>query len=308
MTAADDLKDKILDLANVYDDITTKDFQLSQQDQATETLNSDGVVKSHILNYPHRRYYLDLKKNNRGYFLRVTMLSSSARIKLAIPAEGMRKLYSSICSMLKAWWIPTPERTNAGTFQIVFLDSNRCILEMSLPPSRAFRIDNRTLYFDPVANRHGVFLRISQVWASSRSAITIPGRSMDKFREIINELADHISAARVGSIPMSEHLLLRLTTRRTDPMKKRLSASSRLKTSMVKMETPTTRCGREYCNHVLTCDFSTLYIPFSNCVFSTLTQPPVLYEKTKETIFISNFYCFLVSSGSVFYIQTDFTK
>ncbi|KAM7538379.1 hypothetical protein Aperf_G00000065032 [Anoplocephala perfoliata] len=182
MTAADDLKDKILDLANVYDDITTKDSQLPQKDHGIESLNSDGVVKSHILNYPHRRYYLDLKRNNRGYFLRVTMLSSSVRIKLAIPAEGMRKLYTSICSMLKTWWIPAPERTNT---------------EVSLPPPRAFRIDNRTLYFDPVANRHGVFLRISQVWASSRSAITIPGRSMDKFRQIINELADHIAATTI---------------------------------------------------------------------------------------------------------------
>ncbi|KAM3188217.1 hypothetical protein ACTXT7_000715 [Hymenolepis weldensis] len=182
MTAADDLKEKIHDLANVYDEITAKESEQPQPDQTVESVNSDGVVKSHILNYPHRRYYLDLKKNNRGYFLRITMLSSSARIKLAIPAEGMRKLYSSICSMLKTWWIPVPEKTSA---------------EVSLPPSKAFRIDNRILYFDPVANRHGVFLRISQVWASSRSAITIPGRSIDKFREIINELADHISAATI---------------------------------------------------------------------------------------------------------------
>ena len=48
-----------------------------------------------------------------------------------------------------------------------------------------------------MSNRHGVFLRISQVWATNRSAITIPGRSIDKFREIINELADHMSTIMV---------------------------------------------------------------------------------------------------------------
>ncbi|VDN97394.1 unnamed protein product [Rodentolepis nana] len=180
MTAADELKEQILDLANAYDEITVKESEQTQQ--TPDSANTDGVVKSHTLNYPHRRYYLDLKKNNRGYFLRITMISSNARIKLAIPAEGMRKLYSSICSMLKTWWVPVPEQTST---------------EVSLPPSKAFRIDNRTLYFDPVANKHGVFLRISQVWASSRSAITIPAQSMNKFREIINEFADRISASTI---------------------------------------------------------------------------------------------------------------
>lgn len=180
MTAADELKEQILDLANVYDKIIVKDSE--QPQQTVDSVNSDGVVKSHTLNYPHRRYYLDLKKNNRGYFLRITMISSNTRIKLAIPAEGMRKLYSSICSMLKTWWVPAPGKTST---------------EASLPSSKAFRIDNRTLYFDPITSKRGMFLRISQVWASSRSAITIPARSMNKFKEIINELADRISAATI---------------------------------------------------------------------------------------------------------------
>ncbi len=68
-------------------------------------------------------------------------------------------------------------------------------VEIALPEPKAFRIDNRTLYFDSVSNRYGVFLRISQVWSSNRTAITIPGRSLGKFREIIDELAEDISAA-----------------------------------------------------------------------------------------------------------------
>ncbi|KAL5964421.1 Transcriptional activator protein Pur-alpha [Taenia solium] len=181
MTAADDLKDKILDLADVYTEIMASNTE-EPVDSPKHVPKIDGVVKSHTLNYPHRRYYLDLKKNAWGYFLRVTMLSTSARIKLAIPAEGMRELYNSIYGLLKTWWVPAPDKSKK---------------EVDLPPSRAFRIDSRTLYFDSVANRHGVFLRISQVWATSRSAITIPGKSMGRFREIINELADHMSAATV---------------------------------------------------------------------------------------------------------------
>lgn len=109
MTAADDLKDKLLDLVEVYEEIVKKTTEIEhdgptdQGDKSSEN-NDDGLIKSHIVNYPHRRYYLDLKKNRRGHFLRLTMLSTSARIKLAVPAEGIRDLYTSISDLLKTWW------------------------------------------------------------------------------------------------------------------------------------------------------------------------------------------------------------
>nr|CUU98800.1 hypothetical transcript [Hymenolepis microstoma] len=168
MTAADELKEQILDLANVYDEIIVKESE--QPQQTVGSVGNDGVVKSHTLNYPHRRYYLDLKKNNRGYFLRITMISPNARIKLAIPAEGMRKLYSSICSMLKTWWVPAPEKTSS-----VFLH---------LKPSE-LTIVHSTLTPLPIN--------------MARSAITIPARSINKFKEIINEFADRISAATIDN-------------------------------------------------------------------------------------------------------------
>ncbi|VDN16958.1 unnamed protein product [Dibothriocephalus latus] len=111
MSAADELKDKLKDLTEVYEEIAKKGAE-NQGDSADHgdksSDNEDGLIKSHIVNYPHRRYYLDLKKNRRGYFLRLTMISTSARIKLAVPAEGMRDLYNSICDLLKTWWNQAP--------------------------------------------------------------------------------------------------------------------------------------------------------------------------------------------------------
>ncbi|KAL7065304.1 hypothetical protein AAHC03_05068 [Spirometra sp. Aus1] len=138
MSAADDLKDKLKDLTEVYEEIAKKEAENQEysadHDDKSGDNNEDGLIKSHIVNYPHRRYYLDLKKNRRA---------------------------------------------------------------LNLPGPKAFRIDNRTLYFDSVSNRYGVFLRISQVWASSRTAITIPERSLNRFRDIINELAERISSSSV---------------------------------------------------------------------------------------------------------------
>uniref|UniRef100_A0A183T524 Transcriptional activator protein Pur-alpha n=1 Tax=Schistocephalus solidus TaxID=70667 RepID=A0A183T524_SCHSO len=186
MSAADDLKDKLKDLTEVYEEIAKKEAE-NQGDSADHgdksSDNEDGLIKSHIVNYPHRRYYLDLKKNRRGYFLRLTMISTTARIKLAVPAQGMRDLYNSICDLLKAWWNQAPSSAEQKA--------------LNLPGPKAFRIDNRMLYFDSVSNRYGVFLRISQVWASSRSAITIPERSLNRFRDIINELAEGISSSSI---------------------------------------------------------------------------------------------------------------
>lgn len=123
MTAADDLKDKILDLANAYEDITTSKSANADAsvDPSCISPQCDGIVKSHILNYPHRRYYVDLKRNARGYFLRVTMLSTSARVKLAIPAEGMRDLYNSIYKLLGIWWIPAPEKNKNGSLRHLYI-------------------------------------------------------------------------------------------------------------------------------------------------------------------------------------------
>ncbi len=61
MTAADDLKDKLKDLVEVYEDIVKKEEVEEQEcptDQGDKSSdnNEDGLIKSHIVNYPHRRY------------------------------------------------------------------------------------------------------------------------------------------------------------------------------------------------------------------------------------------------------------
>lgn len=117
MTAADDLKDKLLDLANVYDDLM-KNRPNEEQNVDNRHDRGDVVIKSHILNYPHRRYYLDLKENQRGHFLRLTMLSTNARVKLGIPAEGIRDLYNAVNDLLKTWWAH-PATEQKGTIYLL---------------------------------------------------------------------------------------------------------------------------------------------------------------------------------------------
>ncbi len=107
MTAADDLKDKLSEIVNTYEELVKQNEMRSES--ASPSQSEESVLASHILNYPHRRYYLDLKVNRRGHFLRITMLSTSSRIKLAVPAEGIRELYEAIRDLLKTWWNRPPQ-------------------------------------------------------------------------------------------------------------------------------------------------------------------------------------------------------
>lgn len=49
-----------------------------------------------------RRYYIDLRENNRGRFLRITQTSAQAgtRFSIALPAQGIKQLRDSLIELL----------------------------------------------------------------------------------------------------------------------------------------------------------------------------------------------------------------
>lgn len=195
LSAAVEIKDKLKDLIDVLDGVLKKNDEEEPQEPRTEenqsppdNKNQDGTVtdeliKSHIVNYPYRRYFLDLKKNRRGHFLRLTMLSTLSRIQLAVPSQGMNDLYNAISDLLDKWWDGSKVEEQKA---------------VNLPESKVLRVDNKTIYFDSSFNRFGTYLRISEVRTSSRTAITIPSRSLSRFRDIINGLAEDLNNTKMS--------------------------------------------------------------------------------------------------------------
>ena len=57
---------------------------------------------------------------------------------------------------------------------------------------------NKTFYFDVGSNRYGVFLRISELRANYRTAVTIPENHWSRFRDILNELASKLEGSKVA--------------------------------------------------------------------------------------------------------------
>ncbi|KAF7252935.1 hypothetical protein EG68_08491 [Paragonimus skrjabini miyazakii] len=192
LNAAIELREKLKDLIDVLDEVLKKDENESSSEtkdknengtKTSGTAPGDDLIKSHIVNFPFRRYFLDLKRNKRGHFLRLTMLSTLNRIQLAVPSEGMLDLYNAMNDLLNKWWSGSK------------VEEHR---DPKLPESKSMRVDNRTLYFDSAHNRFGTYLRISEVRTSSRTAITIPVRSLFRFRDIINGLAEDLTKIKLN--------------------------------------------------------------------------------------------------------------
>ncbi|CAH2265032.1 jg11415, partial [Pararge aegeria aegeria] len=67
------------------------DFYSSLGPPNPDNVPDDGKLKSEMMLKDNRRYYLDLKENSRGRFLRVsqTITRGGPRSQVALPAQGM---------------------------------------------------------------------------------------------------------------------------------------------------------------------------------------------------------------------------
>lgn len=149
----------------------------------TEGIPEDGKLKSEVMVKDNRRYYLDLKENQRGRFLRVSMTTplSRQRSQVAIPAQGMIEIRDSLTDLLNEFGTEDQE------------------VQDDLPEPQSMRVENKMFYFDIGHNRRGTFMRISEVRANFRTAITIPERSWARFRDVIADFASKQAApAQVG--------------------------------------------------------------------------------------------------------------
>jgi len=68
-----------------------------------DNLPEDGKLKSEMMVKDNRRYYLDLKENSRGRFLRVsqTIARGGPRSQIAIPAQGMIEFRDALTDLLE---------------------------------------------------------------------------------------------------------------------------------------------------------------------------------------------------------------
>lgn len=153
---------------------TFSDYYASLGPPNPDNVPEDGKLKSEMMTKDNRRYYLDLKENARGRFLRVsqTITRGGPRSQIAIPAQGMIEFRDALTDLLEEFG------TNDGGFK------------GDLPEERHMKVDNKNFYFDIGQNNRGVYMRISEVKSNFRTAITVPEKCWTRFRDIFNDYCE----------------------------------------------------------------------------------------------------------------------
>lgn len=147
------------------------------------------VLKSESIEGDNRKYYLDLKENQRGRFLRIRQTVSrgqgavgyygqAVEQTIVLPAQGLIEFRDALSQLIEDYG---DEREANGRSARAERDREAACAE--LPEAASFRVDNKRFYFDVGSNRYGVFLKISEVRQPYRNTITVPLKAWSRFGE-----------------------------------------------------------------------------------------------------------------------------
>ncbi|XP_055343411.1 transcriptional activator protein Pur-beta-like [Paramacrobiotus metropolitanus] len=152
------------------------DYNLQIGPTAPTHLPEDGKLKSAVIVKDFRRYFIDLKENDRGRFIRLSLISRGNRSQIGIPAQGITRLRDAFTELIDQFG----SEEDAQEERIVPFRGD-------IPESRSIRVENKTFFFDIGQNTRGVFMKISEVKQNFRSSITIPERSWGRLRDTISD-------------------------------------------------------------------------------------------------------------------------
>ncbi|XP_063390082.1 transcriptional activator protein Pur-beta-B isoform X1 [Cydia fagiglandana] len=166
------------------------DFYSSLGPPNPDNVPDDGKLKSEMMLKDNRRYYLDLKENSRGRFLRVsqTITRGGPRSQVALPAQGMIEFRDALTDLLDDFGTDDGGSVSGSSFK------------GELPEGRHLRVDNKNFYFDIGQNNRGVYMKVSEVKSNFRTAITVPEKCWARFRDILADYTDKMGRAHPDSM------------------------------------------------------------------------------------------------------------
>uniref|UniRef100_A0A3B4Z4C8 Purine rich element binding protein G n=1 Tax=Seriola lalandi dorsalis TaxID=1841481 RepID=A0A3B4Z4C8_SERLL len=149
---------------------------LSPTGSAVSDDHAHRVLKSEFIERDNRKYFLDLKENQRGRFLRIRQTVSKGHgtmgyygqgieQTIVLPAQGLIEFRDALSQLIEDYGDEDSD------------DRGR------LPEAASFRVDNKRFYFDVGSNRYGIFLKISEVRQPYRNTITVPLKAWARFGE-----------------------------------------------------------------------------------------------------------------------------
>ncbi|XP_062903398.1 transcriptional activator protein Pur-beta [Mobula hypostoma] len=158
------------------------------------------VLKSEYLVRENRKYYLDLKENQRGRFLRIRQTMSRGPgwgysgqgQTIALPAQGLIEFRDALARLIEDFGVGGGPGPGGGSGELG--DGTIALVPPELPEGTSVPVDNKRFFFDVGSNRYGVFLRVSEVKPAYRHSITVPSKAWARFGDNFIRYAEEMRA------------------------------------------------------------------------------------------------------------------
>ncbi|XP_072898619.1 transcriptional regulator protein Pur-beta-like [Hemitrygon akajei] len=158
------------------------------------------VLKSEYLVRENRKYYLDLKENQRGRFLRIRQTMSRGPgwgysgqgQTIALPAQGLIEFRDALARLIEDFGVGGGPGPGGGSGDLG--DGTLALVPPELPEGTSVPVDNKRFFFDVGSNRYGVFLRVSEVKPAYRHSITVPSKAWARFGDNFIRYAEEMRA------------------------------------------------------------------------------------------------------------------
>ncbi|KAM6178805.1 transcriptional regulator protein Pur-beta [Rhynchocyon petersi] len=206
MAVAAEFRDYLGDFIEHYAQLgPSSPEQIAAAASAEDAGGPRRALKSEFLVRENRKYYLDLKENQRGRFLRIRQtinrmggsggfgggpgsggLQSGQTI--ALPAQGLIEFRDALAKLIDDYGGEEDELAG-GPGGGGGLPGG---LYGELPEGTSITVDSKRFFFDVGCNKYGVFLRVSEVKPSYRNAITVPFKAWGKFGGAFCRYADEM--------------------------------------------------------------------------------------------------------------------
>lgn len=114
--------------------------------------SSSFQLQNKQLRIEHKKFYFDIKSNQRGRFMSISEVTGNHRAAIFVPESGWE------------------------SFQNIFEDQEEQL-----------RVENKNFYFDIKTNQQGTYMSVSEVQGNFRNTISIPESGWKEFSNVLGD-------------------------------------------------------------------------------------------------------------------------
>jgi hypothetical protein len=161
---AAEFHEKLTELCEVYSNLGPE--KSHQGYESEEKIKSDSIFRD------DKRYFLDLKENHRGRFLKVSMtLPNNDRSQIVIPAHGMVEIRDALTDILNEFG----------------REESKPAVSKGDPENTIEMENNKSIYIETGSNMRGTYMRINEVTGAFRACVTVAEDCWPEFLALVED-------------------------------------------------------------------------------------------------------------------------